>query len=128
MDDKISIPLPVQAVELLKAQKEAFIKKFGRPPSGDDPIFVDPSSDTPAPISEQKFEDHMLVAMDKAGIRPELMWVWLKTGLIPTKENQRLMSSQDRRALRRAFREFDRKQPDLQSYIEAARARLARNA
>jgi hypothetical protein len=120
-----TIPLPPEAVEILKSQKEVFIKKFGRPPNGNDPVFFDPASDTPVPMSEQKLEDEMLVAMDTAGVRPDLIWIWLKTGLIATEDNLRLMSREDRRALRSASREFEKRHPNLQPYIDAARARLA---
>src|SRR5208283_1233758 len=43
------IKLNEETSQALSAQVEAFRRKFGREPSGDDPIFFDPDSDVPRP-------------------------------------------------------------------------------
>ena len=64
------IPLPPEALKLLKSQRKALIKKWADRRGGNDPVFL---TQHPAPISEPKLEDEMLVGMDAAGIRPDLM-------------------------------------------------------
>lgn len=130
VDEKgnVTVPLSPEAVDVLKEQLKNFEKKFGRKPGPNDPVFFDPAFDTPTKINEQKLADQMISTMDRADVRPELIWVYIKTGLMPTKENQRLMPREDRRAVRRAFQEFDRNRPDVKPYIDAANERLAKNA
>ncbi len=42
-----TIPLAPEAVAALKDLREAFARKFGRPPRPDDPVFFDPKTDSP---------------------------------------------------------------------------------
>jgi hypothetical protein len=55
-------------VEAMREQREAFIKKFGREPRPDDPIFFDPDADTPIGLSEEKLRAQTLEAMRAAGM------------------------------------------------------------
>jgi hypothetical protein len=114
-------------IDALLAGAADFEKKFGRPPREGDPILFDPDSDIPVPIPAQKMADQMTVAMVEAGIPERLIWIWIRTSLIPTDDNQRIMSREDRRAWKRASREYECKRPDLTGEVEAARERLARN-
>jgi len=41
---------------ILQEQRRAFIEKFGREPGPSDPVFFDPTSDTPIPLTEEKLE------------------------------------------------------------------------
>jgi hypothetical protein len=43
-----------EAMDVLKGQREAFEEKFGRPPGPEDPLFFDPTADTPQPIPPEK--------------------------------------------------------------------------
>jgi len=42
---------------ILQEQRRAFIEKFGREPGPSDPVFFDPSCDTPTPLTERRLED-----------------------------------------------------------------------
>jgi hypothetical protein len=63
---------------LLK-QREAFKAKFGREPGPGDPVFFDPSKDTPTPI---EMEADVLAAMSAANLPPEFAYAYKKTGLL----------------------------------------------
>jgi len=63
---------------LLK-QREAFVAKFGREPGPNDPVFFDPSKDTPTPID---MEADVLAAMSAANLPPEFAYAFIKTGLL----------------------------------------------
>ena len=41
---------------ILQEQRRAFIEKFGREPGPSDPVFFDPYTDTPTPLTEQRLE------------------------------------------------------------------------
>lgn len=73
---------------LLEELARAFEKKFGRPPRDSDPVLFDPDSDLPVPYHEAKLTDEMAVAMDQVGSPPSLIWVFVRTGLIPSAHNQ----------------------------------------
>ena len=47
---KVKIPLNEEAFKIILRQKRKFIKKFGRKPKPDDPVFFDPNKKTPTPI------------------------------------------------------------------------------
>jgi hypothetical protein len=53
-ENRKSIPLSPEAREVIEHQLAAFRRKFGREPGLTDPIFFDPDSDEPRPISQQK--------------------------------------------------------------------------
>ena len=52
-ENRKSIPLSPEARAVIERQLVAFQKKFGREPGLTDPIFFDPDSDEPRPISQQ---------------------------------------------------------------------------
>jgi hypothetical protein len=76
----------------MRAQFEAFRKKFGREIGPADPVFFDPDSDTPKPIPEDLIRRQMAEAMANAGISPEKVYAASKTGMLPTAENMHLWS------------------------------------
>ena len=45
LDGSASVPMTPRMRELLLKQQEAFIKKFGREPGPEDPLFFDPDAD-----------------------------------------------------------------------------------
>lgn len=71
-----------KADDLMRQQLAAFREKFGRDPRPEDPVFFDPDKDEPTPLDvEQAFAD-LPDQMRLAGIRPELIYAYEKTGLI----------------------------------------------
>jgi len=95
---KRSIPMTPEIAAGLKAQREAFVAKFGREPGPDDPVFFDPYADTPQPLSAASaIEVHGKIAagMRAAGICEEIVYAYEKTGLLVTTENERHMSDAD---------------------------------
>jgi hypothetical protein len=64
---------------ILDRQLERFRAQFGRDPGPGDPIFFDPSKDTPTPLN---MEDEVLAAMNKANLPPEFAYAYRKTGLL----------------------------------------------
>jgi hypothetical protein len=79
---------PVVA-EALRYQEKRFIETFGRKPLPDDPVFFDMPS-------ASEVEEQAVEAMVRAGIRPELIYAYIKTGgLVVTAENQDLIPDKD---------------------------------
>ena len=54
--------------EAIRQQLESFKEKFGREPGPDDPLFFDPDSDVPIPLTEPKLRKELLEAACKAGL------------------------------------------------------------
>lgn len=74
--------LTPRAQKILKQQLKAFRKKFGREPGPGEPIFFDPEADTPTPLNEQRFRDGTIEAMKLAGVQPQIIYAFMKTGLL----------------------------------------------
>ena len=83
-----SVPIDEQTREALNEQRQAFIKKFGREPGPDDPIFFDPDADTPQPVDMDVYERELAEMMAAAGIDPALIYASAKNGLLVTEENR----------------------------------------
>jgi hypothetical protein len=67
---------------LQREQLRAFKAKFGRDRLPDEPIYFDPDKDVPTEIDlEQEFAN-LTDSMREAGMRPELIYAYEKTGLI----------------------------------------------
>lgn len=100
-------PEMVQAVE---HQMEAFRKKFHREMGPDDPLFFDPDSDTPEPISEAKmaamFMELVSEAAKKTDIRPEILYAMRKTGRMVTEQNKHLLTREAREEWNAAIDEY----------------------
>jgi hypothetical protein len=97
-DGSVSVPLDPETVEILKEQEKRFKEKFGRDMGPNDPIWFDPDCDTPTPIDDDKLREGTVEVLKKAGLRPELLYAYEKTGLIVASEhiyNHRL-SPEDR--------------------------------
>jgi hypothetical protein len=74
--------IPPPAMEVLRSQREAFRKKFGRDMQSGDPVFFDPDADEPTPMSSVGMEAEVLDAMRKAGLPPAFAYAYKKTGLL----------------------------------------------
>ena len=75
--------------EIIEAQRQRFIEKFGRDWGPHDPIFFDPSADEPRPMIDEVLDQHLLEAMHKAGIRPAMIYAYQKTGRLVTYKNRK---------------------------------------
>ena len=71
-----------RAEEILRAQREAFRKKFWRDWQSGDPVFFDPDADEPTRMSIVKAQAEMLEAMRQAGMPPQIVYAYKKTGLL----------------------------------------------
>ena len=104
-----TIPLDAETVEGLKRQEKAFEAKFGRPPGPNDPVFYNPDSDVPEPMSKQQVAEYDAAigdAMRAAGLDPALVYAFEKTGFIATKENWTLLDTGRRREWLDAVAEY----------------------
>jgi|SRR5579859_2638159 len=103
-DGSRKVLLSDHQVELIEAQRARFVEKFGREPSGSDPVFFDPTADEPKPlaIETQALLEHMLVA----GIRPMIAYASAKTGVFLTEENEHLYPDDAKDAFQEACLEY----------------------
>ena len=81
--------------EALLKHREAFRKKFGRDPGPEDPVFFDPSADTPQPLDMEEGEAGIIEGMVAVGIDPAIIYVYRKTGLMVSEENRELIPEED---------------------------------
>jgi hypothetical protein len=68
--------------KILRQQRKRFIKKFGREPGPNDPIFFDSQASAPMSITEEQLRDATLKAMLSAGTPPQFVYVYQKRGLL----------------------------------------------
>ena len=104
----VSIPLDDEIAVGLKDQRQRFIEKFGREPGENDPIFFDPESPTLKPIDTEKVQRDMVNAMRKAGIAPDRIYAFEKTGMLPLEGNLDVWSKKDLDEWQAAIEEFRR--------------------
>jgi hypothetical protein len=90
-----TIQLDGELAEAIREQHAAFVRKFGREPGPDDPVFFDPDENTPQPIKLQEFHKSMLELMSVSGMRPEIIYAFEKTGRIVTRENMKFLTDAD---------------------------------
>jgi hypothetical protein len=103
-----TVKLTPRMLEILDAQKQAFIAKFGREWGPNDLVFFDPDgpNDVPRPISLEKIELNGTKAMLTAGTPDHLIYAWIKTGRILTDETYRQLSPEDQIEWDDAVNEF----------------------
>jgi hypothetical protein len=68
--------------ESMQGQLEAFRKKFGRDPRKGEPLIFDPDADEPVPYPAKKMEAELAEAFRKAGVPPQIIYAFKKTGLL----------------------------------------------
>jgi hypothetical protein len=105
------IPLGPEAVAALKDLREAFIRRFGRPPGPGDPLFVDPEAGTPRPIPLRRAHQDIRKLLARSGAPPEVIYAFEKTGRIVTEQNKRFLTRAEVREWDAAIREFKAKVP-----------------
>jgi hypothetical protein len=76
------VQMTPRVADLLQEQRLAFVAKFGREPGPGDPVFFDPDADVPTEMSPVKAEADLLATMHKAGLPPEIIYAFRKTGLL----------------------------------------------
>jgi len=82
-----AVKMNAETKAIIENQLQKFREKFGREPGPKDPIFFDPDSFAPEPYRLDQFQEETEKAMSEAGIRPEIIYAYRKTGLIVTQEN-----------------------------------------
>lgn len=86
-----TIPLREEAVELLKQAEDHFMEVFERKPYKNDPVFL-----AKYLVSDADMERETIRMMDGAGIAPEIIYAYQKTGgLLLTNENKKLATGKD---------------------------------
>jgi hypothetical protein len=82
------VPLPAEALALLRQQQDQFRQRFGREPGPEDLVFG------AAPPLEV-IEHHLVEGMKRAGIDPAFIHAFEQTGLLVTEDNQHLIADRD---------------------------------
>jgi integrase len=98
--------LPPEAVDALQAQREAFRQKFGRDPGPDDPILLDPDAAEPRPMTEDRLTERMVRALERAGVRPEIIHAYRRCGFLPTEEMLPRLTDEELAAWEAAITEY----------------------
>jgi hypothetical protein len=102
------VPMSPEVRDALEEQCKSFVAKSGREPGPGDPLFFDPDSDVPQPLTKKALADveaAMVEAAAAAGIDPVLVYAMKKTGLIASEHNWHLLTPEDRRAWEEAVAE-----------------------
>src|ERR1700676_1790330 len=100
------VKLNKTAMNLIQQAHDAFVAKFGREPGPSDPLFFDPDADTPQLLDPDEIQRAMTEAMGEAGIRPEIIFAFQKTGLLLTEESESRARPEDRAAFDAAIDEY----------------------
>jgi len=82
--------------KILRGQRKKFIKKFGREPGPNDPVFFDPKASTPLSFAPKQLADATLKAMLAAGTPPQFVYAYQKTGFLVNETGYKNMSPEDR--------------------------------
>jgi hypothetical protein len=70
-----------------------FERHFGRLPEPSDPVFFNPDSPRPEPMTDsqaQRLREHILASLRQSGATSESIYVFARTGVIVTREDGRL--------------------------------------
>lgn len=108
---KRKIKLDPEGVALIQQQIELFRKKFGREPGPGDPLFFDPDADQPRRLQLEPLEAGMVRMLEEAGIRPEIVYAFEKTGRLVTETNYKKLSKADLAEWEAAIDEYFEKHP-----------------
>jgi len=94
------LPIGPELAEILQRQREKFIARYGREPGPDDPIFFDAPSD-------DEYDAAVTKAMEQAGVAPQVIYAFRKTGRIITEENAKFVPATALEAWQHAIDEYD---------------------
>ena len=103
-----AVPLALEAVAALKDLREAFIRKFGRPPGRDDPVYFDPDADIPRPMPLDRTHRETRKLFIASGAPPEIIYAFEKAGRIVTEQNKRFLTQAELLEWDEAVRELRR--------------------
>jgi len=98
--------------DVLQQRLCEFRQRFGRDPGPDDAVFFDACSECPLSLGLDELQRDILRVMHMARIAPELIYAYLRTGLIVTQDNQQYISAKDRAAWNRAVAEYSQHRLD----------------
>jgi len=97
-----SMPMPPEVREALDQLHQEFVTKHGREPGPDDLLLPD----VPHP---EHLEAMIVEDMKAAGLAPDLIYAFEKTGLLVTEQNQHLIPEKDLAKWDAAIEEYERK-------------------
>jgi hypothetical protein len=100
------IKITPEIEKILRSQRKKFVKKFGRDPGPDDPVFFDPKVSTPVSITPTQLTDATLKAMLAAGTPPQFVYAYQKTGFLVNETGYKNMSPEDRAEYDAAIDEY----------------------
>ncbi len=75
-------PMNKEMSDVMKQQLDAFRKKFRRDPNPNDPVFFDPDAETPQEMKLDGYEEAVVDAMRKSGMKASSIYAFQKTGLL----------------------------------------------
>ena len=82
-----TVKMNPETMAIVQSQIQKFREKFGREPGPNDPLFFNPEALKPEPFRIDEFQEETEKAMVLAGIRPEIIYAFRKTGLVVTEDN-----------------------------------------
>jgi hypothetical protein len=115
------LSLNAESKALLLRQFDAFFLKFGRDPVQGDPIFFDPDSDTPKPLTDPaqaEADAELLAALEEIGAPPSIIYAVRKTRRLVTEENEKDLTATQREEWDRAINEYEARIKDESGSIE----------
>jgi hypothetical protein len=95
----------------LDASHKRFKKRFGRDPLPGEPVMFDPDApgNTPVAMNADKVETEILKAMEACGAgdqSPALVYIYVRTGFMPSPENRAFFSNAERAEMDMAVEEY----------------------
>ena len=100
------VKLTPEMEKMLRRQRKKFIRKFGREPGPDDPLFFDPNASEPLPLSPEQLQNTTLKTMLAAGTPAHFVYAYQKTGFVVNETGYKNMSPEDRAEYDAAIEEY----------------------
>jgi hypothetical protein len=101
-----TVKMNPETMAIVQSQIQKFREKFGREPGPKDPLFFNPEALQPEPFRLDEFQEETEKAMVLAGIRPEIIYAFRKTGLIVTEDNYGKLPKSAQAEWTRAMEEY----------------------
>ncbi|MEQ4306269.1 hypothetical protein ABNF97_33645 [Plantactinospora sp. B6F1] len=111
-------------VDRIRAAKEAFEDKFGRPPGPNDPLFFDPGADTPQPVSVTQLENVTVAMLEAAGVSEAWIYACRHTGGLLPRPDGTFATDADARDWHEAINHYLTAHPGQSNDPDADLARL----
>lgn len=113
--ERRSYRLDDTSAEILEKQKQLFKEKFGRDPGPGEPLFFDPDHPIPRALQVEPTEAMVSETMRRAGIRPEMIYAFEKTGRLVGESNAHLLTKEEMAEWKAAVDEYFAKNPGTES-------------